>query len=563
MAQPQPSWKGNKGLIGGLHVQLLLLILIPTAMVLTAIALGGTLLHERAMRDLVGQRDARATQAAADNLAERLRQRENSLAFIAGSLDGTHSLEVIYSRANVGDLFDFGLLLTEDSGQVLDSWLPSGGWEWREAAGGTPAFVGHSDQRVLVVFSVLAEGGYLYGATSLEGLGIPQLLESLVTSSGSRAYLVDQDAHVLYDSQGTQFGQVLADHPGVRQALAGGSGFQRSGGQSHEDLVIGYSAVPRLGWALVVEEPWHSLTSPQLRGTYSTLLILLAMTLLGILVIAFSTLWIVRPLQQLKERAGRLVQGDFQALRESVGGIQEIGDLQRALLHMAQSVQQAQAQLHDYIGMITTAQEDERSRLARDLHDDTVQTLIALNQHAQMAQRTLERDPSAVAHRLTELRQLTEQAIQDIRAMIHDLRPTYLSELGLVSALEMLAEQEKDIPVSCHVQGEPLRLSSAEELAFYRIAQEALTNIRKHSRATQAAIELTFTENEVLLCIKDDGCGFSYPVAAGGSDEKHYGLIGMRERAQLIHSDLEITTAPGAGTTLRLRLPYRHDLLAG
>ncbi|MBZ0315704.1 MAG: sensor histidine kinase [Anaerolineae bacterium] len=238
-----------------------------------------------------------------------------------------------------------------------------------------------------------------------------------------------------------------------------------------------------------------------------------------------------------------------------VGGIQEIEDLQTALVEMARAVQQAQSRLHGYIGAITTAQEDERTRLARDLHDDTVQTLISLNQQVQMAQRNLDRDPSAASARLTEVRHISQQAIEDIRRMIHGLRPSYLAELGLASALEMLAEQETSVAVVFQMQGDEQRLSDKIELALYRITQEALSNIRKHSQATQAAIELAFSPEEVMLIVRDNGCGYDPPSLQTLPTSGHYGLVGIRERTQLIEANLQIHSQKGQGTQIHVQVP--------
>jgi signal transduction histidine kinase len=284
-------------------------------------------------------------------------------------------------------------------------------------------------------------------------------------------------------------------------------------------------------------------------------LVFVLITLLGLLVFVFSLFGVIRPLQRLKVKAGQLVKGDFSAIAGPVGGIQEIEDLQTALVEMARAVQQAQSHLHGYIGAITTAQEDERTRLARDLHDDTVQTLISLNQQAQMAQRNLDRDPSAASARLTEVRQISQQAIEDIRRMIHGLHPSYLAELGLASALEMLAEQENSVVVTFQIQGDEQRLSDKIELALYRITQEALSNTRKHSQATQVTIELAFSPEGVTLTIQDNGCGFDPPELQTLPISGHYGLVGIRERTQLIEANLQINSQKGEGTRIKVQVP--------
>lgn len=541
-------------LVKGLHIQLLLVFVVPTAIILMVVTVGSAILHQQAMQELVGQRDARATQAAADNLAERLHQREILLALIATDAVNGHDLP---HPQTTTDLFDYGLFI--ETADNLSKNLPVGEWDWRSVGGDIPTFIGHFEQQVLVIFSTpLSDNQYLYGITSLESLGIHEILDSLILHEDASAYLVDEDGHILFDSDHTITGN-LASQSALKIVRNTQAGYQQGHSiiQNHndEDMIIGYSPIPRLEWSLVVEEPWHAVTSSQLQVTHSVVLVLVLITLLGLLVFVFSMYGVIRPLQRLKVKAGQLVKGDFSAIAGPVGGIQEIEDLQTALVEMARAVQQAQSRLHGYIGAITTAQEDERTRLARDLHDDTVQTLISLSQQVQMAQRNLDRDPSAASARLTEVRHISQQAIEDIRRMIHGLRPSYLAELGLASALAMLAEQENSLTVTFKIQGDEQRLSDKIELALYRISQEALSNIRKHSQASQATIELTFSPEEVLLTIQDNGCGFDPPELQILPISGHYGLVGIRERTQLIEANLQINSQKGQGTQIKVQVP--------
>lgn len=541
-------------LVKGLHIQLLLVFVVPTAIILMVVTVGSAILHQEAMQELVGQRDARATQAAADNLAERLHQREVLLALIAADAANGQDLP---NPQTTTKLFDYGLFI--ETSDNLSKKLPTGEWDWRSVGGDIPTFIGHFEHQVLVVFSApLPNQQYLYGIASLESLGIHEILDSLILHEAARAYLLDEDGHILFDSDHMITGN-LASKTALAIVANTQSGYQQGPSiiQTHddEDMVIGYSPIPRLQWSLVVEEPWHAVTTSQLQVTHSVVLVFVLITLLGLLVFVFSLFGVIRPLQRLKVKAGQLVKGDFSAIAGPVGGIQEIEDLQTALVEMARAVQQAQSRLHGYIGAITTAQEDERTRLARDLHDDTVQTLISLSQQVQMAQRHLERDPSAATARLTEVRQISQQAIEDIRRMIHGLRPSYLTELGLASALEMLAEQETSVAVTFHMQGEEQRLSDKIELALYRITQEALSNIRKHSQATKATIELVFSLEGVTLTIQDNGCGFDPPLLHTLPISGHYGLVGIRERIQLIGATFQINSQKGQGTRIYIQVP--------
>ena len=149
-----------------------------------------------------------------------------------------------------------------------------------------------------------------------------------------------------------------------------------------------------------------------------------------------------------------VVLGEYSAIEEPVGSIAEIRHLQSELIHIARKVKAAQQSLHSYIGAITSGQEEERRRLARELHDDTIQSLIALKQRVQLAQLATKNGSSEAS--LSEVVFLTEQAIENVRRQTRALRPIYLEDLGLVTALEMLARetsQSAGIPVEFQCQG--------------------------------------------------------------------------------------------------------------
>ena len=186
-----------------------------------------------------------------------------------------------------------------------------------------------------------------------------------------------------------------------------------------------------------------------------------------------------------------------------------------------------------------------------------MQALIALDQRLQLIARLAQRDPHAALIKLAELRELTATTIDEVRRVIRDLRPIYLEDLGLMPALEMLIQslRQPDRPeLALTVDGEPRRLTPERELAVYRIVQEALNNVIKHARAQQAEVKLSFTA-ELRVTISDDGRGFSVPDRVETLTELgHFGLIGLRERAELIGGQLTITSSP-RGTTIDLRLP--------
>jgi signal transduction histidine kinase len=220
---------------------------------------------------------------------------------------------------------------------------------------------------------------------------------------------------------------------------------------------------------------------------------------------------------------------------------------------------------------MTMGQEDERKQLARELHDQTVQSLIALKQQIELVEKSLEQEPTQrvesaeqirtrVADRLRRLHPLVVEIIDDLRRHIHGLRPLYLEDLGLVTALEMLVKQmgeEHNLIGDFQVLGEVVApMDPTIELSAFRIVQEAMRNVAIHAQAEWVHIELIFDAQGMTLRIEDNGIGFDAPkhphqLAQYG----HYGLVGIQERVQLHGGRLEIESEPEKGTMLTAWLP--------
>ena len=209
--------------------------------------------------------------------------------------------------------------------------------------------------------------------------------------------------------------------------------------------------------------------------------------------------------------------------------------------------------MQSYLHAVTSAQEDERARLARELHDETIQTLTALDHKVQKLQRTLEREPEPVRQSLAELHAMAAGATAEVRRFSRALRPLYLEDLGLAPALELLAEESG---VGFTLVGTPRRAKPEIELALYRIAQESLSNARRHAQATQVEVTLVYAPQQVRITVSDDGVGFTLPedpsvLARSG----HFGLMGMHERAQLIGAQVVVDAAPGEGVAVTVTAP--------
>jgi signal transduction histidine kinase/YHS domain-containing protein len=261
-------------------------------------------------------------------------------------------------------------------------------------------------------------------------------------------------------------------------------------------------------------------------------------------------------LQELQRRAEAMARGDLRAIGEPVSDLLAVEDLRRAIDVLGAHTEQGLRSQHAYIAALSTAQEAERGRLARELHDEIVQQLIALGHSVDRVQRLLERDPAQATERLRTMRASLTALVDELRAIIGDLRPPALAELGLLAAVELLLGRDEGGPeVTLVVQGDQRRLAPQSELALFRIIQEAWNNIRRHAQARRADFAFVQEDDGLHVTITDDGAGFASLSDAQALDG-HWGLRGMRERAELTGGTLTVTSQLGHGTRIHICIPY-------
>jgi PAS domain S-box-containing protein len=221
-------------------------------------------------------------------------------------------------------------------------------------------------------------------------------------------------------------------------------------------------------------------------------------------------------------------------------------------------VQDSQARLQQLSRRLLDAQEQERRRLARELHDEIGQVLTAVQINIE-ALRRLPVTPS-ITDRLQESIDLVGRALQQVRDLSLDLRPSLLDDLGLERALNWYVTrqaQRTGLEITLALTVPPARLPEYLETACFRIAQEALTNVARHAAARRVMVALRYQEGWVELIVRDDGSGFDPPtVRARAVQGASLGLLSMEERAELAGGTLTISAAPGQGTTVRARFPY-------
>jgi len=278
----------------------------------------------------------------------------------------------------------------------------------------------------------------------------------------------------------------------------------------------------------------------------SALVVILFTSVLGAIFGYLTARGLTRRLTTLSAAADAWGQGDFSVIVQD-DSQDEIGLLTQRLNRMAEQLQNL-LQLREELATL-----EERNRLARDLHDSVKQQIFSAGMQLAAAQHHLQTDPAQAETALSEAQKLVHQAQQELTALIRELRPTALADQGLAAALRDLARnwsRQTGIPLELQIQ-DPPPLSLAQEQALFRVAQEALANVARHSQAQHARLTLQRHEDGALLIIEDDGRGFS-PAEI---ENKGMGLRNMQERMAALGGDLHIETAPGQGVSVRAYLP--------
>jgi len=407
----------------------------------------------------------------------------------------------------------------------------------------------------------MVEDGLGHGVVSADGSGLAAWMPPAIGQSAT-VVVVDTAGQALAHSDPRQVGAHVVQNADLAEMLKPPEGFIILPGGAEGPVLVTFAHVGGTDWAVLVQEPVEELIGPILRLPSLVPIVAGGAGVLSLLVLTFGWRTIVSPLQQLSRAAEQVSWGDFSAISEPVGGVQEMRDLHRALGDMVERIRGYEVGMRDYLGAVTRGQEAERARLARELHDGPVQELIALGQRAEMAQRLVERDETERAQDLLgELRHAELDTVVELRRLISDLRPIYLEDLGFLPALEMLVQQAAAqsggrvrLEQECVVH----RLAPELELAAYRIVQEALSNALQHAQAQSIVVQVRCDLEALTVSVTDDGVGFTLPQRPDLLTQAgHFGLVGMRERATLLGGTLQIHSAPAEGTRVTVRLPSR------
>ena len=222
------------------------------------------------------------------------------------------------------------------------------------------------------------------------------------------------------------------------------------------------------------------------------------------------------------------------------------------------------ASKNKFLGVqIIKAQEDERLRVSREIHDGPAQEMANLIYQASICERLVDTRPEEAKAGLQELRRQIRTCLADVRQIIFDMRPMSLDDLGLVPALRQLVsklEERKILKTDFQVNGKERALEKHVEVTLFRIIQEGLNNIHRHAGVSEGRLRLLFSPNDLSILISDEGRGFDMAeteeMRKSGTGNGHFGILGMEERAKLIGASLNVISNPGEGTKIHVKLPY-------
>jgi signal transduction histidine kinase len=376
-----------------------------------------------------------------------------------------------------------------------------------------------------------------------------------VVDAGGKVIASTDPARLLRDSDHAQF---MAGLIRERRSASGSCHGCHQGSQGRVKELIAFSPLSVAHWGVAVRQPQTDTFA--FAGGLSRNVIAIAAAMLGV---ALLFAWgasrsVIGPLASLTRAAETLAAGE---LNEPIRRLadDEIGRLRDALERMRVALKESI--VRQLLARTMTAQEHERRRVARELHDETTQGLAALVMKIRAA--AADAPPGPLHARLEDATALAVRTLDEVHRMIVDLRPSVLDDLGLKSAIVWCADKHlksRGIAVRCEFADFERRLPPQHEIAVFRVAQEAMNNIARHAKAETVLIQASIRENRLTLEIEDDGAGFDASTLASPVDDgRGFGLLGMRERVEMLGGKLRIESAPGQGTDVAVSLPLEEE----
>ncbi len=382
--------------------------------------------------------------------------------------------------------------------------------------------------------------------------------------------VVDSNGRVIADSEHSTHGQVHSESDDLIAAIAAreptiledvACEYCAASG-APDRHVLAFAPLRMAPWGVGIERCTRRFPGEGMRLGYSLAVMLAVLVLTGIVLSRALSRSVVRPLSELSEQAEKIRAGDLGVALE-VEGDEEIRSLATTLDDARQrlaatleelgalneelesKVRERTRESRRLVRRLLRAGEEERRRIARELHDEISQLLTVV-------QISIEGIDAPEAH-VEKARSVLAKAQKEIHRIIFDLRPSLLDDLGLAAAIRWYAKNylvSSDVQVDLEIQ-EGLRLSPEIEITVFRIYQEIVTNILRHSGADYASVELYAARDRLVLTVEDNGVGFDPQSKTRGA-----GLVGLRERASLAGGTLRVDSEPGEGTSVRLEVPF-------
>lgn len=218
-----------------------------------------------------------------------------------------------------------------------------------------------------------------------------------------------------------------------------------------------------------------------------------------------------------------------------------------------------QAQLRQLSHQILQAQEEERKRISRELHDEITQTLVGINVQLETLAHEAEHDPKRLKQKITRTQRMVEKSLKSVHRFARQLRPATLDDLGLIATLHSFMKdfmKRTGIRVHFTTFAEVEKVNSPRLIVLYRVVQSALTNVAQHACASRVKVSIRKVANCVLMEITDNGKSFDVERTLRAKRNKHLGLLGMRERVEMVGGILNVESVPGHGTTIQAQIPF-------
>ena len=567
-----------------LLAQSLLWIILPLSLVVIGVIVAGTFTYQQIVASLLIDRDRQLATLSATRVSQALHGYALSLQTFSQQALPYSALDFLAEvrldpPLEIRTNFNAGVLLVDKYGQVLTS-TPSVVEPLGDAVDHQSFFLSVREEKKITFSDVLADKrtgqdmvviavpiladqnefkGALVGAIHLHTTPLSDPILKLYVGDEGFAYMVDSQGRAIFHPDPYEVGLDFSDRQAVAKVIAGETGGLLWESPSGERLVQGFSPVEGTGWGLIVREPWEAVIEPIQDFEVAAGVAVACTLLITGLLLWRGTLRITSPIRSLVAQTRKLAEGDkIDPIPPS--GLLEVDMLGQAFDQMAARITSYRSGLRRYVGAITASQEEERKRIARELHDETVQNLVGILRRIELLQT--QETNSDDLNRLKELQGTVEETLRGVRQISRDLRPLALEDLGFIPALQaqVNSAQENGLQVQLNVRGQAEKLPPDQELALYRITQEALNNARKHAQATRVEIMLVFENKRVHLKILDTGLGFSVPpslteLAQRGS----FGLLGIQERVMSVGGSLDIVSSPDKGTRLHIKVPRNPD----